>query len=277
MVKPPTIFWGCVACCWAAIFWIRHRCRFGWPRPARQGDRIGEIYRGVLEVCLGQREAIVAKFPPLNRFLTGYDLRHVLSDDLQRVDLSRLLAGSEGTLALVTEARLRIIPLPQVRRLVNVKYDSFDAALRNAPLMLEANALSVETIDSQVLALARRDIIWHGVRDLIDDRADRPLQGLNIVEFAGDDEPAITAQVAALCQRLEAMAKAGEGGVIGYRLSGDEADIERIYGMRKRAVGLLGNAQGRPSLSRLSRIPACLRRIWLIISPSFAPFWISIS
>ncbi|BET80961.1 FAD/FMN-containing lactate dehydrogenase/glycolate oxidase [Edwardsiella anguillarum] len=211
---------------------------------ARQGDRIGEIYRGVLEVCLGQREAIVAAFPPLSRFLTGYDLRHVLSDDLQRVDLSRLLAGSEGTLALVTEARLRIIPLPQVRRLVNVTYDSFDAALRNAPLMLEANALSVETIDSQVLALARRDIIWHGVRDLIDDRADRPLQGLNIVEFAGDDARAIAAQVTALCQRLEAMADAGEGGVIGYRLCSDEADIERIYGMRKRAVGLLGNAQG---------------------------------
>ncbi|WP_370548600.1 FAD-binding oxidoreductase [Edwardsiella tarda] len=211
---------------------------------AQQGGRIGAIYRGVLETCLGQREAIVEKFPPLNRFLTGYDLRHVLSDDLQTFDLSRLLAGSEGTLAFVTEARLHITPLPRVRRLVNVKYDSFDAALRNAPLMLEASALSVETVDSRVLDLARQDIIWHAVRDLIDDSPTRPLQGLNIVEFAGEDEAQIEARVAALCQQLEELASAGEAGVIGYQCCRDGESIERIYAMRKKAVGLLGNAKG---------------------------------
>lgn len=108
---------------------------------ATQPGRIGDIYRTVLERCLQQRSLIVEKFPDLNRFLTGYDLRHVFSDDLQTFDLTRILTGSEGTLAFITEATLDITPLPKVRRLVNVKYDSFDSALRNAPFMLAAHAL----------------------------------------------------------------------------------------------------------------------------------------
>ncbi|MCS5780852.1 hypothetical protein LNP24_08920 [Klebsiella pneumoniae subsp. pneumoniae] len=74
---------------------------------------------------------------------------------MSEFDLTRILTGSEGTLAFITEARLDITRLPKVRRLVNVKYDSFDSALRNAPFMVEAKALSVETVDSKVLNLAR--------------------------------------------------------------------------------------------------------------------------
>ncbi|PIJ51836.1 hypothetical protein BL250_06270 [Erwinia sp. OLTSP20] len=205
----------------------------------------GQIYRVVLERCRQQRALILQKFPRLNRFLTGYDLRHVLSDDLQQVDLTRILCGAEGTLALVTEARLDITPLPKVRRLVNIKYDSFDSALRNAPLMLEANALSVETIDSKVLNLAREDIVWHSVKALISDVPDKTMQGLNIVEFAGNDSALIEAQLSALCQKLDTLISTQQSGVIGYQICGDLQGIERIYAMRKKAVGLLGNAKGR--------------------------------
>ncbi|MDI6936937.1 FAD-linked oxidase C-terminal domain-containing protein, partial [Serratia sp. Se-PFBMAAmG] len=120
----------------------------------------GRIYHQVLNRCRDQRDLILDKFPKLNRFLTGYDLRHVFSDDMQTFDLTRLLCGAEGTLAFITEARLDITPIPKVRRLVNIKYDSFDSALRNAPFMVEAKALSVETVDSKVLNLAREDIVW---------------------------------------------------------------------------------------------------------------------
>ena len=205
----------------------------------------GRIYRTVLNRCREQRALILEKFPKLNRFLTGYDLRHVLSDDLQTFDLTRILTGAEGTLAFITEARLDITPLPKVRRLVNVKYDSFDSALRNAPFMVEAKALSVETIDSKVLNLAREDIVWHSVNELIADVPDKEMLGLNIVEFAGDDRALIDGQMEALCQRLDELIAQRQGGVIGYQICGDLAGIERIYNMRKKAVGLLGNAKGR--------------------------------
>ncbi len=204
----------------------------------------GRIYRTVLESCRDNRQLIIDKFPKLNRFLTGYDLRHVFNDDLSQFDLTRILTGSEGTLAFITEARLDITRLPKVRRLVNVKYNSFDSALRNAPFMVDARALSVETVDSKVLNLAREDIVWHSVSELITDVPDKEMLGLNIVEFAGDDAELIESQVEALCQRLDELIARGEGGVIGWQVCTELAGIERIYAMRKKAVGLLGNAKG---------------------------------
>ncbi|MFP1741956.1 FAD-binding and (Fe-S)-binding domain-containing protein [Lonsdalea quercina] len=211
---------------------------------AEEPSPVGRIYHTVLNRCREQRPLIVDKFPKLNRFLTGYDLRHVFSDDLQTFDLTRILTGSEGSLAFITEAKLDITPLPKIRRLVNIKYDSFDSALRNAPFMVDAKALSVETVDSKVLNLAREDIVWHSVSELITDVPGQEMLGLNIVEFAGDDEALIDERVGSLCQRLDALLAKREKGVIGYQLCHDLAGIERIYGMRKKAVGLLGNSKG---------------------------------
>lgn len=211
---------------------------------AKEQSAAGRIYRTVFERCRDNRQLIIDKFPKLNRFLTGYDLRHVFNDEMTEFDLTRILTGSEGTLAFITEARLDITRLPKVRRLVNIKYDSFDSALRNAPFMVEARAMSVETVDSKVLNLAREDIVWHSVSELITDVADKEMLGLNIVEFAGDDEALIESQVAALCQRLNERIAQQEGGVIGWQRCDALEGIERIYAMRKKAVGLLGNAKG---------------------------------
>ncbi len=211
---------------------------------AKEDSAVGRIYQTVLSRCKAQRQLILEKFPKLNRFLTGYDLRHVFSDDMKHFDLTRILTGSEGTLAFITEATLDITPIPKQRSLVNVKYDSFDSALRNAPFLVKAKALSVETVDSKVLNLAREDIVWHSVNALITDVPDKDMQGLNIVEFAGDDKTLIASQVEDLCQRLDKLMNNGEGGVIGYQVCDNLADINRIYAMRKKAVGLLGNAKG---------------------------------
>ncbi|ELY5851422.1 FAD-binding oxidoreductase [Cronobacter turicensis] len=210
----------------------------------RAQTSLGRVYHTVLERCREQRALILEKFPKLNRFLTGYDLRHVFNDSLSEFDLTRILCGSEGTLAFITEAQLDITPLPKVRRLVNVKYDSFDSALRSAPFMVEAQALSVETVDSRVLNLAREDIVWHSVSELITDVPDKTMLGLNIVEFAGDDEALIDQRVEALCARLDEFMAQAQGGIIGWQVCRDLAGVERIYAMRKKAVGLLGNAKG---------------------------------
>ncbi len=218
--------------------------------------------------CKAQRQLIIDKFPKLNRFLTGYDLRHVFNDDMSEFDLTRILTGSEGTLAFITEARLDITRLPKVRRLVNIKYDSFDSA-RNAPFMVEAKALSVETVDSKVLNLAREDIVWHSVSELITDVPDKEMLGLNIVEFAGDDAALIDNQVTTLCQRLDELIAASEAGVIGWQVCNELDGVERIYAMRKKAVGCWGMPKVPPSRFPLRKIPACRRNIWPIISSSF--------
>ncbi|MEH8144006.1 FAD-binding and (Fe-S)-binding domain-containing protein [Aeromonas hydrophila] len=208
-------------------------------------NREGEIYRTLYRIGKERRADIEATFPKLNRFLTGYDLKHLYQPDTDTLDVSRVLCGSEGSLGFITEARLNITPIPRYRTLVNVKYDSFPSALRNAPFMVQAHALSVETVDSRVLGLARADIIWHSVKEFIQEVPGKDLQGLNIVEFADTDENEHKAKVAELCRRIDGLLAKGEAGIIGYQVCNHLASIETIYAMRKKSVGLLGNAEGR--------------------------------
>ncbi|OOE41734.1 hypothetical protein BZG00_01830 [Salinivibrio kushneri] len=208
-------------------------------------DLSGRALQTVSSVCREHRDLITDTFPPLNRFLTGYDLKHVYDDTLTAFDIGRVLCGAEGSLAFIAEARLNITPIPTVRTLVNIKYDSFDSALRNAPTMVEANALSVETIDAKVLDLARNDIVWHTVSDLLQDVPGKTMHGINMVEFAGNEAGEIEQQISALCQQLDSLIAQKQQGVIGYQICRDLASINKIYAMRKKAVGLLGATKGK--------------------------------
>lgn len=211
----------------------------------------GQITKQVLASCLDNRQLILDKFPRLNRFLTGYDLENVLqvkgadNNELNTFDLSRLITGSEGSLAFVCQAKLNITPISPAKTLINIKYDSFDSALRHSPFLVNAKATSVETIDSKVLNLAKQDIIWHSVSDLITDVPDKVMDGINIVEFNGTSVKALAEQVKELTQGLdETIASDNTGGVIGYQVTSDLSSINKLYAMRKKAVGLLGNTDG---------------------------------
>lgn len=211
---------------------------------AQQQNTTGRVYRQVLTTCRDFRTQILEKFPRLNRFLTGYDLEHVFNDELTEFDLSRVITGSEGSLGFVTEAKLNITPIAKYKCLINVKYDSFESALRNAPLMIQAEATSVETVDSKVLNLARNDIVWHQVKDYITDVPGHDMQGLNVVEYNSNDKVSIEQKVSHLTALLDDAISNRQAGIIGYQLTYDVTAIGHIYTMRKKAVGLLGNAKG---------------------------------
>ena len=210
---------------------------------AKEQTSHGQLVDHVMTTCRDNRKLILEKFPRLNRFLTGYDLEHVYNDDLSEFDLSRIITGSEGSLAIVCEAKLNLTPISKAKAIVNIKYDSFDSALRHSPSLVSANATSVETIDSKVLNLAKQDIVWHSVSDLITDVPGKVMDGINLVEYNDINIPALEARIAILEQTL-ADDIAADKGIIGYQVTYDLDSISRLYGMRKKAVGLLGNTEG---------------------------------
>ncbi len=204
-------------------------------------DKIGQIHQLLQSINHEQGALIKAKFPPLNRCLTGYDLAHI-RDDEGRFNLNNILCGSEGTLGFISEATLNCLPIPKHTALVVVTYPDFNAALRHANALMSASPASIETVDSTVLNLAMQDNAWQEVAEFFPSSGSL-VQGINLVEFIGDELEALEANLAAFAQRLDTEQQE-KNACSGYSFVRGAGSVNKIWGMRKKAVGLLGNAAG---------------------------------
>ncbi|MFI8479038.1 FAD-binding and (Fe-S)-binding domain-containing protein [Pseudomonas sp. NPDC078700] len=202
--------------------------------------RIGGVYRTARQIQETQADVISSVFPRLNRCLTGYDLAH-LRDEHGRFDLNSVLCGSEGSLGYIVEAKLNVLPIPKYSVLVNIRYNSFMHALRDANALLVHKPLSIETVDSKVLLLAMNDIVWHSIAEYFPSDTENPVLGINLVEFSGEDKAQVDAQVAQFVYHLQADKSIER---LGHTLAEGREAVTRVYAMRKRAVGLLGNVEG---------------------------------
>jgi len=138
----------------------------------------GQIYRTCYELLKNSHSEVVKLFPKLNRFMTGYDLYHAYDEKTDTLNLARLICGAEGTLCVICGATLDLTVIPRYRELMVVKYENFDSALRHAAALVKSGVFSVETVDSKVLGLARRDVVWQQVKEYIkDSRKDQKEEG----------------------------------------------------------------------------------------------------
>jgi FAD/FMN-containing dehydrogenase/Fe-S oxidoreductase len=194
---------------------------FAWE--SERADSVGSLLRRVLAIVEANQSEIAARFPRLTRFLAGYNLARVRQDD-GSINLNWLLAGAEGTLAVITAITLRLIPIPAAKRLVVLRYPTFAAALAEARALIARQPQAIETIDELVVDLARQSPLWARINHLLP-----PGTGpLNLVQFVGDD-----------AAQLE-QAAAGLGGI---QLTA-AGDIAACWDLRKAGVGLLGKLPG---------------------------------
>lgn len=203
----------------------------------------GAVHR-TLDRLLTEHAALIAdRWPRLTRHVTGYDLARARLPD-GGLDLARVIAGSEGSLGVVTAATVRLTPLPRARRLVVFKYGRFEDALAAAEELVLADPGAIETIDETVLDLARADVIFDAVRDALTDAPGAlPTRTINLVEFRGPDEASVQARLDALLTAAEA--RRGEPGcAIGWYVAPDEATRRALWELRKKGVGLLGASPG---------------------------------
>jgi FAD/FMN-containing dehydrogenase/Fe-S oxidoreductase len=205
--------------------------------------RVGQAHKLVREIATTRRNEIAGTFPKLRRYMTGYDLVHMAASDGSSVDLAQLVAGSEGSLGVVTEARLRLTPFERHRALLVLRYPSFDAALASSEWLVATDPGSVETLDETVLGLARADVIYDQVRDFLVDRGPETTRAINLVEYSGDDEAGVKAKVDGLY--AEIARRAGTPGAPhAHTVTWKPSERESLWNLRKKGVGLLGNAPG---------------------------------
>ena len=208
-----------------------------------QDDLIGRAHKLAREIRTTQRDVIAHTFPKLLRHMTGYNLVHMAEPDGSSVDLAQLYAGSEGSLGVVTEAKLRLTRFAEHRALFVLRYGSFDGALASSEWLVATDPGSVETIDETVLDLARSDVIYDQVRPFLEDKGAPTTRAINLVEYVGDDRAAVQAKTDALIERITR--EQGAAGIPhGYALTWQTGERESLWNLRKKGVGLLGNAPG---------------------------------
>ena len=203
----------------------------------QQSGRPGEIYRQVDEIVTTKRELIEQTFPQLTRFMTGYNLAKVYDGDRATFNLNSILAGSEGTLAVITEAKLKVVPIPRYKKLLAIHYRCFDDALLAAESLLAAEPAAIETIDETILGLAKQDEIYYHVKDYLG-----TAKAINIVEFVSNNITEIEGRIGQICREIE---RDRNTLATGYYLASEESAIDRLWNLRKKGVGLLANKPGK--------------------------------
>ena len=122
-------------------------------RRARHADATARLLRGAMELGDRYRDEIRHRFPRMIRRVSGYGLDALV--DPETLDLTRLVCGSEGTLAVVTRAEFRLHPLPEARALASFEFDSLSGAARATGLFLGMDPSAVELLDDVAIGRAR--------------------------------------------------------------------------------------------------------------------------
>ena len=149
-----------------------------------------------------------------------------------RFNLVNLLCGAEGTLAAITELKLKLVPRPKLTTLVIIEFPVLLAALEATPAILETHPSAVELIDDLSLTMARAKPEY--------DRLLRAfVQGepfcFLAVEYYGDSEAELTAKTSHLSDHL-ARRKVRTGAITPLL---DKARQDHVWNLRKVGLGLL--------------------------------------
>jgi FAD/FMN-containing dehydrogenase/Fe-S oxidoreductase len=195
-------------------------------------SREGRLYQTVLETAEGHRDEIDRRYPKILRRVAGYNLPEMF---LRPFNLARMVVGSEGTLAVVTEATVRIVPRPAHAVAGVVHFHDLLEALEATQVILPHEPSAVELIDKMVLDMTRAQVEYARRMTFVEGGP----AALLVVEFSGERREDVLG-------RLDAMEKALAGAGMGYAVvrATDFPSQDHIWRIRKAGQGLLQGIKG---------------------------------
>jgi FAD/FMN-containing dehydrogenase/Fe-S oxidoreductase len=199
----------------------------------RQKNLEGQIYRETQRIVRENESEIRARFPKVMRRVGGYNLDELV--DRENWNLSKILTGSEGTLACIVEAKLKLEPLPKATALLVVHFTDLIESLRAASTILQHGPAAVELLDDVIISLAHKNL---EIRQLCTFVQGRP-QALLLVEFFGDSGEEVREKLAMTETSLR---QAGFGYAYVQALSPEEQ--ARAWNVRKAGLGILQSMKG---------------------------------
>lgn len=183
--------------------------------------------------CPAIRQLLLENFP--DRSLRRRSCGYAIDEAVEAQDLCKLLAGSEGTLAFITEMTVSLDPLPPKEKMVvcahcNTLEGSFHAnliALRHGPA-------AVELMDGKILELSFQNIELKRNTTFIDGLPAAVL----IAEFWADTREGIDKQAEAFEKEVTA------SGLVSTCTRVYGAEVARVWDLRKAGLGVLSGMKG---------------------------------
>ncbi|MDX2499115.1 MAG: anaerobic glycerol-3-phosphate dehydrogenase subunit C [Deltaproteobacteria bacterium] len=198
---------------------------------ARPFDGLPGNLKNLYTLYTGQSQKIESSYPPIRYNSTGYNLRELVKKD--RLDLTRLFAGSEGTLGIVTRLKFRLAPKPSHDSLIVAGFDDIVSSAIAVQKILPMGPSGIEILEKSLLQLVRNTD--PGLKDKIPGDVDNIL----LIEFDGFDSGVCSRQAQEVRQLLEAE---GLSGNIRIAVSDDEK--ARLWHIRKAAMPILYKLKG---------------------------------
>jgi FAD/FMN-containing dehydrogenase/Fe-S oxidoreductase len=186
-------------------------------------------YRTVLDLASAHAAEIERRFPKILRRVSGYNLDE-FTDASKPVNLAKLMVGSEGTLGIVLEMKVRLVPLPKAKAITVMMFGDVLEALQAAPVILRHHPSAIEIMDRSILDHARDNPTLQRIRA-------KYLEGdpaaTLCVEFYADRKEELPAKLTA----LEADLRAQNLGYA-YRQETELAGQAQMWSLREAALGL---------------------------------------
>lgn len=197
-------------------------------------DREGLIYRRFQELIEVNRREIIDRFPKVMRRVGGYNLDE-FAEEGTPWNLSKLICGSEGTLATILELKLNLEPLPAYQSVCVVHFSDVLEAIRAVEPILTFEPAAVEILDKTVLDLSRQN--------LTTGRHCQFLEGdpaaILIVEFYGDNRESVLERP----RRMAAQLRRTELGYA-HPVFCEDQSYEDVWIIRKKGLGLMLGMKG---------------------------------
>ncbi|MEZ6137397.1 MAG: anaerobic glycerol-3-phosphate dehydrogenase subunit C [Pirellulaceae bacterium] len=162
----------------------------------------------------------------------GYRVEKVLDGD--RVNLARLMAGSEGTLGIITEATLRTAPQPNVRGLLLLFFSRLETAAKASVDLARENLAACDLMDRRLLEIARETEPTYATI------SPRGAEAMLLIELDGPEPAEVRQRLMQILLRLQRRGKP----VVSYRLTTDNRERNLLWRLARRVIPRLYRLKG---------------------------------
>jgi FAD/FMN-containing dehydrogenase/Fe-S oxidoreductase len=130
------------------------------PNSPPADEAVADIAKQCFDLLAPAKKLIDEAKPETKRNHSGYNIADICHDN--RIDIAKLIAGSEGTLGIITQAVLKTVDLPKEKALVQFEFASFEKMAKAVPIIVDTGVSACELMDKTLIAMAKKSLPQYG-------------------------------------------------------------------------------------------------------------------